>query len=163
MSELQPELLAWSALLGRWIDLVKAGHGMPEIGDGGKWQASVASIIELQATSFALDDLETLEEPDRPLARDRGCLLVESAHEKLAEAWGWVEDIDAWLDSKSIFMPNPENPDRVNMGGRGKPLSILNPAVEQPPPPKTFTDKNGVVLPRRAPSARTTKGTYSRS
>ena len=81
---------------------------------------------------------------------------------KLAEAWGWVEDIDAWLDSKSIFMPNPENPDRVNMGGRGKPLSILNPAVEQPPP-KTFTDKNGVVLPRRAPSARTTKGTYSRS
>ena len=93
MSELQPELLAWSALLGRWIDLVKAGHGMPEIGDGGKWQASVASIIELQATSFALDDLETLEEPDRPLARDRGCLLVESAHEKLAEAWGGEDGI----------------------------------------------------------------------
>jgi hypothetical protein len=82
---------------------------------------------------------------------------------KLAEAWGWVEDIDAWLESKSIFMTNPENPDRVNMGSRGKPLSILNPAVEQPPPPTTYTGKKGVELHRRAPSARTTKGTYSRS
>ena len=82
---------------------------------------------------------------------------------KLAEAWGWVEDIDAWLDSKSIFMPNPENPDRVNMGYQGKPLSTLNPAVEQPPPPTTYTAGHGVVLPRREPSARTRKGTHSRS
>lgn len=93
MNELQPELLAWSALLGRWIDLVKAGHGMPEIGDGRKWQASVTSIIELQATTFALDDLETLPEADRPLARDRGCVLIETARDRLAVAWDGAEEI----------------------------------------------------------------------
>ena len=101
VNELQPELLAWSALLGRWIDLVKAGHGMPEIGDGRKWQASVTSIIELQATTFALDDLETLTEADRPLARDRGCLLIENARDRLEEAWdgddGIPEEIELIL------------------------------------------------------------------
>jgi len=80
---------------------------------------------------------------------------------KLAEAWDWIEDFDAWLESKSIFMPNPENPQRTHCGR--KPLSILNPAVEQPPPPTTYKDRAGVVVERRAPSARTTKGTYSRS
>ena len=78
MSDLQPELLAWTALLGRWIDLVKAGAGMPEAGDGDHWQKSIPSIIELQATAFALGDLESLESADRPLARDRATLLVEA-------------------------------------------------------------------------------------
>jgi hypothetical protein len=87
MSDLQPELLAWTALLGRWIDLVKAGAGMPEAGDGDHWQKSIPSIIELQATAFALGDLESLESADRPLARDRATLLVEGAAERLETIW----------------------------------------------------------------------------
>ena len=79
---------------------------------------------------------------------------------KLAEAKDWVENFDAWLESKSIFMTNPENPERLHYR---KSLSILNPAVEQPPAPKTFTTKHGVVLPRREPSARTRKRTHSQS
>lgn len=87
MSDLQPELLAWTALLGRWIDLVKAGAGMPEGGDGDHWQNSIPAIIELQATAFALGDLESLEPADRPLARDRATLLVEGAGERLEAIW----------------------------------------------------------------------------
>ena len=87
MSDLQPELLAWTALLGRWIDLVKAGTGMPEAGDGDHWQKSIPAIIELQATAFALGDLESLESADRPLARDRATLLIEGADERLEVIW----------------------------------------------------------------------------
>ena len=98
-------------------------------------------------------------------AAHSGMMIYEKAFVelgKLAEAWGWVEDIDAWLESKSIFMPNPKNPQRVHK--KKEPLSILNPAVEQPPAPKTFTDRHGVVLPPRAPSARRAKKeTNSRS
>ncbi|MCH2160999.1 MAG: hypothetical protein MK085_03905 [Phycisphaerales bacterium] len=97
MNDLQPELLAWSALLGRWIDLVKAGHGMPAIGEGSGWQASIPSIIELQATTFALEALETIDEADRPLARDRGLLLIENASEMLSEAWQDVGELPGEL------------------------------------------------------------------
>ena len=91
MSELRPELLAWTTLLAHWIDLVKAGSGMPRTGEGAAWQESLESIITLQATAFALGDLETIPEADRPLARDRAEVLVDSAGETLESIWGAVQ------------------------------------------------------------------------
>ena len=88
MSDLRPELLAWTALLGHWIDLVKAGTGMPPTGEGSNWQASLESIITLQATSFALGELGQISEIDRPLARDRAEVMIESSVESLEAVWG---------------------------------------------------------------------------
>lgn len=90
MSDLRPELLAWTALLGHWIDLVKAGTGMPATGEGEMWQASLEPIITLQATSFALGELGTIDELDRALARDRAEVLIDSAVEVLEATWGAV-------------------------------------------------------------------------
>ena len=91
MSELRPELLAWTTLLAHWIDLVKAGSGMPQTGEGFAWEESLGSIITLQATSFALGELDSIEECDRPLARDRAEVLIDSAVEALESTWGTVQ------------------------------------------------------------------------
>ena len=107
MSDLQPELLAWTALLGRWIDLVKAGTGMPEAGDGDQWQKSIPAIIELQATAFALGDLKSLESADRPLARDRATLLIDAADERLEAIWaeqGIPDELREIQDAASLAL-----------------------------------------------------------
>ncbi len=100
MDDLRPELLAWTALLGRWLDLVKAGSGISPEGQGQAWEGSLEPIITIQATAFALKDLVTLEEPDRPLARDRAAVLLENSANTLDECWdGEVpEEIVEMLD-----------------------------------------------------------------
>jgi hypothetical protein len=101
MAALNPELLAWTALLGRFIDLVKAGKGMPTTGAGPKWAASIEPIILMQATAFALDDLASLPEADRPLARDRAEVQLTTALEQAEAIWtaplvpGAIREIEA--------------------------------------------------------------------
>ena len=100
MDDLKPELLAWTALLGRWLDLVKAGSGIHPDGEGPAWEGSLEPIITIQATAFALKDLASLEDIDRPLARDRAIILLEKSADTLETCWqGEIPDeIQEMLD-----------------------------------------------------------------
>lgn len=79
--------LAWSALLGQWMDFARASLVLPDEGEGGRWKRAVPSIIELQATVCALRDLASIEPADRPWARDRAELVVRRASAELSALW----------------------------------------------------------------------------
>ncbi len=92
----------WSALLGHWIALVKAGEGLvqaaPDDLDAARWRASIPEVVTLQAITFALSDLPRLPEADRPLARDRADLGVTAAASALDEIWHGVEMPESVLE-----------------------------------------------------------------
>jgi hypothetical protein len=85
---LHPEVLTWTALLGKWIEFAKASVALPRDGEGGQWRASVASVINLQAVTFALAEIGELPAEDRPVALDRAEVLVNDNRAALTAAWG---------------------------------------------------------------------------
>lgn len=85
---LHPEILTWTALLGRWIDFAKTSVALPRDAEGMRWRQSVAAVINLQAVTFALAELAELAPEDRPLAMDRAAVLIDENVGKLAAIWG---------------------------------------------------------------------------
>ena len=79
MEPLHPEALSWTALLTRWIDFARASVAIPESSEGPRWRESVAPVVNLQAVTFALADLDELAEVDRPFALDRAAVLMAFA------------------------------------------------------------------------------------
>ncbi len=88
MSDLRPEVLSWTALLGRWIDYARASLALPADDEGSRWKESVTAIINLQAATFALGELAQLVSKDQPLAVDRADVLIGDAHSQLDAIWG---------------------------------------------------------------------------
>lgn len=80
--------LAWAALLGRWIEFAKASVALPDDGEGGRWKRSVVPFIELQATVWALRELDQIDPRDRSVARDRAEATVRRANATLTSVWG---------------------------------------------------------------------------
>ncbi len=87
MSDLHPEALSWTVLLGKWIDFAKASCALSTDAEGTSWRDSVPHIITLQAVTFALADLERLEPDDRPHARDRAEIIIEQSETALHAIW----------------------------------------------------------------------------
>ncbi len=87
MTSFHPELLTWTALLGKWVDFAQASLALPQDAEGKRWRQSVVPIINLQAVTFALADLELLIPADRAVARDKAAILVEKAAEDLQAIW----------------------------------------------------------------------------
>lgn len=87
MLPLRPESLTWTALLGRWIEFAQASLAIPAEADGERWRASVPSIINLQAVTFALAEVANLPLQERPLALDKAEILIRANREKLASIW----------------------------------------------------------------------------
>lgn len=89
-------------MLSRWISLVKAGEGLvlaaPGDADARRWRESIAEIVSLQAVTFALGDLSSIPEVDRPLARDRADLAVTEAAGALDRIWKGEEMPEALLE-----------------------------------------------------------------
>lgn len=77
----------WAALLARWTEFARASVAFPKTAEGRAWSSSVAPAITLQAISFALADLESIEADERPLALDRASILIESASAEIHSAW----------------------------------------------------------------------------
>jgi len=96
------DLGTWSALLGHWMALVKAGEGLRRAAetdpDAARWRASIPEVVTLQAITFALGDLARLPEADRPLARDRADLGVVAAASALDAVWRGVEMPESVLE-----------------------------------------------------------------
>jgi hypothetical protein len=83
--------LTWAALLGRWTDFARSALALPKDADGERWRRSVASIIGLQAVTFALAETPGLPPDEAALGLDRAEILVGRYTDELASIWlGWA-------------------------------------------------------------------------
>jgi hypothetical protein len=79
--------LTWSMLLAKWTDFAKASVAFPKTPDGDRWRAAVPSIINLQAVTLALRELDRLSPADRPPSRDKAALLIDRAAATIQSLW----------------------------------------------------------------------------
>lgn len=80
--------LTWTALLAHWTAFAQSSLALPKDAEGGRWRAAVSSIINLQAVTFALDDLDRLTGPgERALALDKAQIIIKSATGQLHSLW----------------------------------------------------------------------------
>jgi len=96
MSNLRPEALTWTALLGKWIEYAQATVALPDDAEGARWKESVPAIINLQAVTFALGDIDHLPADEQALARDKAEVLINGAQQTLADIWneaGWPDNV----------------------------------------------------------------------
>ena len=80
--------LTWASLLGQWAAFAQASKGLPKDAAGERWRAAVAPIIELQAVTFALGDIDKLRIPgERAVGVDTAQILVRKDAAALHELW----------------------------------------------------------------------------
>ena len=85
----QPDL-TWPALLARWTAFAQSSIALPKNFEGERWRAAVSSIINLQAVTFALAELDTLSAEgggERALALDKSDIIIRSATGQLHALW----------------------------------------------------------------------------
>lgn len=87
MSSLHPETLTWTGLLMQWVQFAQTTLALPNNAEGERWRASVPSIINLQAVTFALADLDRIEVHEHALALDKSEMLIRTSQEQLVEIW----------------------------------------------------------------------------
>jgi len=86
--ELRNEGLTWASLLGQWAAFAQASKGLPRNVEGARWRGAVAPIIELQAVTFALADLDKLKLPgERAVGVDTAQILIRKDAALLHELW----------------------------------------------------------------------------
>jgi hypothetical protein len=79
--------MTWAALLARWTQFARASVAFPKDAEGDRWRASVAPVIGLQATTFALAEMDELPPDERALGLDRAGLLVRTHATDLHAQW----------------------------------------------------------------------------
>lgn len=90
--------LTWPALLAHWTAFAQASLALPKSAEGERWRGSVASIINLQAVTFALGDLDRLGhdkgetehsggEGERAFALDKAEILIRTHAAELHQIW----------------------------------------------------------------------------
>jgi hypothetical protein len=87
MSSLHPEALTWAGLLMQWVQFAQTALTLPNDAEGERWRISVPSIINLQAVTFALADLDRLDAGEHALALDKSEMLIRTSQERLVEIW----------------------------------------------------------------------------
>ncbi|MBC7773000.1 MAG: hypothetical protein H7210_10930 [Pyrinomonadaceae bacterium] len=91
--------MTWATLLAHWASLAQASMALPAGAEGDRWRAAVPAIIDLQAVTCALDDLDRLAEPDeRALALDKADMLIQRDADALSTLWNG-EDLHPELQS----------------------------------------------------------------
>ncbi len=79
--------ITWTALLARWTQFAQASLALPDDDVGSRWKAAVPSIIELQAITHALGELDALDPADRASAIDRAEIAQRAHADKLHKLW----------------------------------------------------------------------------
>ncbi|HMN40832.1 MAG TPA: hypothetical protein PKE29_08285 [Phycisphaerales bacterium] len=80
--------LTWPALLARWTAFAQSSLALPKTSDGDRWRSAVPAIINLQAVTFALGDLDTLSlDGERALAIDKADIIIRSSTGQLHALW----------------------------------------------------------------------------
>lgn len=86
-TEHEDQGLTWASLLAHWAEFARASVAFGEDATGRKWKEAVVPIIGLQAVTFALGDLHTLEADERLLGLDRAEILIRQYAGQLHELW----------------------------------------------------------------------------
>jgi hypothetical protein len=80
--------LTWPALLARWTAFAQSSLALPKNAAGDRWRAAVPAIINLQAVTFALEDLDRLTRPgEKALALDKAEIIIRSGTGQLHALW----------------------------------------------------------------------------
>lgn len=79
--------MTWATLVARWTEFARSAVALPEDGEGGRYRASVAPVIALQAITHALHELELLEFEERPVAIDKAELGIQRHAAELHQTW----------------------------------------------------------------------------
>jgi hypothetical protein len=81
-------LLTWAALVAHWTEFARASVALPTEGPQARWRVAVPDIIELQAITHALGELDRLSRPgERAVALDRADLQIRACAARLHQAW----------------------------------------------------------------------------
>jgi hypothetical protein len=86
--QLRPTALSWTALLGEWMDFARASLALPDDAEGRRWRDSITPIVTLQAVTFALRELDTIDIADRAHAAEQASVLINRQADTLDRIWG---------------------------------------------------------------------------
>lgn len=125
MPRLNSDALTWTTLLSKWVEFAQASLALPRDAEGDRWRQSVPAIINLQAVTFALNELDRLPARHRAYARDKAEVLIDENAAELERIWadgdlpemvlGVLDDaadafvIAAWCDLRELIWRG-ENP-----------------------------------------------------
>jgi hypothetical protein len=87
METLRPGDLTWTALLGRWVAFAQAAVCLPRDEQGTRWRDSVPPVINLQAVTFALAQIDELQPDEQRLALVKAELLIRDNAALLERVW----------------------------------------------------------------------------
>ena len=87
MSSLRPEALTWTGLLAQWMRFAQASLSLPKNAEGDRWRSSVPAIINLQAVTFAVADLDQLAPDERALSLDKAEILINQSSADIQRIW----------------------------------------------------------------------------
>jgi hypothetical protein len=79
--------LTWTGLLAQWVQFAQASLAIPDEQDGPRWRTCVPAVINLQAVTFALADLDQLAVDERALGLDKAEMLIEHNTRIIRTAW----------------------------------------------------------------------------
>lgn len=103
---LQPEILTWTGLLAKWMELARVALVLPRDEEGERWRQSVGDVIQLQAVTFALGEIAELAEEERRFALDKAAVLIERSAAALGAQWGetWPESLgEIMRDARAVL------------------------------------------------------------
>ncbi|GMV24018.1 MAG: hypothetical protein AMXMBFR58_00490 [Phycisphaerae bacterium] len=80
--------LTWAALVAHWTEFARASVALPTQGPQARWRKAVPDIIELQAITHALGEVDRLSRKgERAVALDRADLQIRACATRLHQAW----------------------------------------------------------------------------
>lgn len=77
----------WTILLAKWVALAQASLHLPKTLDGDRWRLAVPGIINLQAVSHAMGDMDDMDDAERGPAFLKAKVLVQEQAALLHGLW----------------------------------------------------------------------------
>lgn len=87
MASLEPDSLTWTGLLAQWVQFAQAALALPDDSEREQWRKSVVPIINLQAVTFSLGDLDRLPAQEHALALDKAEMLITEHAAAIESIW----------------------------------------------------------------------------
>lgn len=77
----------WTILLAKWVALAQASLHLPKTAEGERWRQAVPAMINLQAVTHAMGDMDDLDDAERGPAFIKAKVLVQEHAAALHTLW----------------------------------------------------------------------------
>lgn len=77
----------WTILLAKWVALAQASLHLPKTESGERWKAAIPAMINLQAVTHAMGDMDDMEDEERGPAFIKAKVLVQEQASVLHGLW----------------------------------------------------------------------------